>query len=1124
MAMDPSSAPPIDPRLEPALRRLRRRIRAVLAYRGSLVTGVTALAVLLVLVALDAVFSPLPVFVRWMCPALWLAAVSYAAVVAWWLPLREPLELVRVARWLETQHPELDERISTVLEVSRRDGGGMSGDLIRQLAKEASGCLDHINPQMEVSSRRATRWLWPAAALLLVWAALFAIWPGSTARHVTRALVPTSKLGNAAGRITVTPGSAELIEGDSFQVTARHTGGAAHKLEIVLHLPDGTSSAMPMTPADGGWSYQLGRADRGFDYEVRRGRESSDRFKVKVWPRPRLADPRVRLEFPAYTGWAPREQALGDAVAAIRGTRVELKSRLNTPVGSARLEIDGQEAGETRLDPAADGGGVASKWAFEHAGHSAGRLLLGHRLGREFEAARFMIESTADLPPEVKWLAAVKGETRVRPDDLWEMGYEVADDVGLGAVAMEVQPERGEAARLTMDAPPRAGRSEPPVWRGRASLPVGELAGRWPGSRVFKLRVRAEDSRTEDFGGPGVGVSEWVVIRIDDGAESLARQEVAAAHSDARETLEEARRMVQQAREKIDRRREDLKKEEISKDANKDLTDAREQLAEARETLESLADRMEESVHASRAEEARKAAESVEQARQQLENTPLQDTPQQRDQSAASAREKAEAAERQLEKLRDDIQRDEARVRDYARLKELEQQQREVARQAAQATAQNPENETGQAWRQKQDQVAEALRQEAQQQPQAQAAALEEQAREARQLAAEAREQAAGQDALKQLAQDPAAANDALREQLAKEQADIAGEAREQLAQARERQDNATANALPEAAESAEQAGAELARKNDRAAAAKAKEAASQLKEAATTAREQASEKSGPSDPPDSSQANAAADLADLAGRQENVYEALSALDQGKSAEAAARLSEMRARQTAGLAGDIRETPQVDGNSGPMQQAANSSEQAAGQAQQAARADSEGKPAESANSHGQSSQQLQQTAAHLEQAAADFARQATEAAVRKAGDHKAPVPAQPLADAFRQASRAADARHTAAAASHAQAAADALSQAAAGTLRAMQGRGPAKPGQGLAQQPGPDASDASIRAAEPDPGVPPELAKLGISAEDWETIKSSLRSDAGGSAAALPEEYRELVRSYFEQMSKGGSR
>ena len=60
-----------------------------------------------------------------------------------------------------------------------------------------------------------------------------------------------------------------------------------------------------------------------------------------------------------------------------------------------------------------------------------------------------------------------------------------------------------------------------------------------------------------------------------------------------------------------------------------------------------------------------------------------------------------------------------------------------------------------------------------------------------------------------------------------------------------------------------------------------------------------------------------------------------------------------------------------------------------------------------------------------------------------------------------------------------------------------------------------------MRTGEPDPGVPPELAKLGISAADWEKIKAALSSDVGtGAGAGIPEEYRDLVKGYFQNMAQ----
>jgi hypothetical protein len=96
-----------------------------------------------------------------------------------------------------------------------------------------------------------------------------------------------------------------------------------------------------------------------------------------------------------------------------------------------------------------------------------------------------------------------------------------------------------------------------------------------------------------------------------------------------------------------------------------------------------------------------------------------------------------------------------------------------------------------------------------------------------------------------------------------------------------------------------------------------------------------------------------------------------------------------------------------------------------------------------------------------------------------------------------------------------------MAKAAQAARQKMQGQG--KPGQPMpgipGEQPG-DKPDENLRTPEADPGVPPELAKLGISAADWEKIQANLKSDVGGSGAGgVPEEYRGLVKKYFEAMT-----
>lgn len=68
-----------------------------------------------------------------------------------------------------------------------------------------------------------------------------------------------------------------------------------------------------------------------------------------------------------------------------------------------------------------------------------------------------------------------------------------------------------------------------------------------------------------------IAVSDWLTISLDQGAEPLARQEVFAAHNDARETLENARQQVEQAAWTMDARRDELRKGEPKESARAEL-------------------------------------------------------------------------------------------------------------------------------------------------------------------------------------------------------------------------------------------------------------------------------------------------------------------------------------------------------------------------------------------------------------------------------------------------------------------------------------------------------------------------------------------------------------------------
>ena len=112
---------------------VRSGIRRAQWKRGGLLLATVALGGLLALMAVDQFFGPLPVAARWIMFGAWLAAIL-AAAWAGLRPLLRKIGLVQVARWIEGRHPEIEERMSTVLEL----GGGHAGaspELLEALAR-----------------------------------------------------------------------------------------------------------------------------------------------------------------------------------------------------------------------------------------------------------------------------------------------------------------------------------------------------------------------------------------------------------------------------------------------------------------------------------------------------------------------------------------------------------------------------------------------------------------------------------------------------------------------------------------------------------------------------------------------------------------------------------------------------------------------------------------------------------------------------------------------------------------------------------------------------------------------------------------------------------------------------
>jgi len=1213
------------------LEQVRRSIRRVQALRGLMVLATVAIGGLLVLMAADLFFAPLAIAVRWVLLGLWICGVILAVRFGF-RPLWRKISLVQIARWVEIRHPEMQERLSTVLELG--PGSGASGSLLAALGQAAGEDAGKVDAKAEVAAARTiARWARPAIAVLVLLAVALIAWPSETVRLLVRAVAPFSAKGNiGADLFLITPGNLEVLSGDRVEIQIAYKG-SAKSIELLMDFENGQRISQKLQGVGGNFSYILEPARKTFKYRARAGRAESDAFLATVWPLPALGEPRVRREFPQYTGVLPADEPLGRSIEGVAGTLATLSGTLATPIESAWLTVNDRRIAES----AAAAGGLSLAWELGPEDSGEAVLILNHRLGREVEALRFSITVQEDRAPDVAILAPAATDLRVRPDEILNLRYEATDDFSVVRVVLEVDSGDGNTGAIPQSLPECIEGSVTSRFRDTLKLQLAALRAVYPGSEM-RLRVMAEDGRPQSLGGPGQGHSQWLTLRFDDSAETLVRQELREQQKDARDGVEQAINQARDARDQLERQRADIQKDEIPQETRKQLEEAAAKLAAAQEKLDALAERMQETLQAGKAEEVREASEILEQARQQAEDAPLQDSAAEREAMLEAARQQADEAVKQLEAVREALDRDRQKIEDLTRVAELAQQQREVARQAEANLAEPPEQAAqSQApgeqmpvavpneWREEQKRVEEALRQQLRERPDARAEALQAQADEARALAEEARETAAAQKNLQEQVAQQAGAEEpgpdlmaALVEALAQEQTKIAEESRQQQESA-----PAPSEALTDAIAAAEEAKDALESGKMQAAAAATEAASESLQQAAQTPgqpeqgeaeqgqaeqgqaeqgqaeqgqaeqgqaeqgqaeqgqaeqgmaeqgqaeqgqAEQGQAEQGQAEQGQAEQGQAEQGMAEqgmaeqgmaeqgqteqgqapnpvaeavraevldqLAQRQEQVAEAVAALAQGDVNAALQQLQELRAEAAAELAQATQALPQIDHN-GAVQDARNATKSGSEKAAAAA-AQSGENPQQSAQQHEQSATDFENAANALDLAAKELDSAAQNAASQQPNPNSAQLPPGQMAEAFQEASQAASSQQAGEAAQQAANAAEALAQAVEAGMQQMKGESgppgppgsePSPPGPpgppGQPGQPGEEPQEG-VASAQADPGVPPELAKLGITASDWEKIQTTLRADIGaGEADAVPEGYRELVKGYFENITKG---
>ena len=661
------------------LTELLRRFQHVVFLKGLGVTVAVFLGSTLAAIALDRLFV-IPTTLRLALTVSALGVTAAAAYAYWARPcLRRPDD-VALAASVEMEHPELEERVSSTIELltkEERPEYRGSRELIHAVAAQAVMSVRRVDFTEVVSADRARKSTIVAGFLLLVTLGVALVWWTDFKQLVHRFAVPWADLARVSDvRITVQePGDKTVVKGESVHIAASVSPSTV--LDATLHIELEPDRWVPvrMTAAEpGSFSHRLTDVTSSMRYYISAGDGVTRRYGITAVERPRIVRSDLRYDYPEYTRRKAKEEpdAPGD-IRAVVGTQVTLDVTVNKDLRKARLEMTGvseplemQAAGPHRF---------RAKFTLASSGLYVPRLEDEYGFTNQDEEARQVI-AEPDASPVV---TITSPERNVKLHEAGELPVimRARDDFAVMKMGIVCQVNGGEDKELSVPVQPAG---SPEVTTSYAWDLAG--LGLKPGDSVA-YRAKATDNRPGS--GPNVGFSETHTLLITSPSYEVDRAIREKQLEDVRTTLAKLKRELGDAKSQEQQWKTQAERKALATDFQKRLKPAVEEELKKAEPLakelarllkndpllEDLSPKAEE-IGQKNVPEARKATEQI-----NLEK-PLNESEQSVDKAQAEINE----ALRKVDEMSKDVERLAKNEEQERKLADLAEKEKQLAAEA----------------------------------------------------------------------------------------------------------------------------------------------------------------------------------------------------------------------------------------------------------------------------------------------------------------------------------------------------------------------------------------------------------------------------------------------------------
>jgi hypothetical protein len=696
--INPEAMPP---EVAEALQRAINRTRRIIALRGLAASVGAGLAGFLLAMALDARIVFMDAWPRWVLSGIAWGATVLAVLRFLVRPLRRIFSLSGMARIIEQKHPELQERLSSIVELTAAGESGEnrgSAMLIQALAGQAIKDVDGVNPDDAASLRSIRPWLLSAVSLMVVLGLLFLIRPRETAVLLGRAAFPMANIANlSALDMDVVPGDARVGEGRPLTLSVKvHSKRGQEALLYMTPASTRRETIVPMNRADAEpdgrvpWSVTMASVQNDFTYRIRLDRAVSRFFSIQAVPPPVIRSVAVQYRFPSYSGLA--DAVVNDQGGAIHGlehTRVKVVAKVNKLIAKPELLIKGATplVLTGRVENVISGEiDLAFEFILKPGLNGLAVMTLTDEYGFVNPPWERTVQAMPDLKPVLTVLFPDKPMLRVSRQDQIPLLAAAVDDLGLSKVEWRMEPAPRPA--VVLSTVPGAVSNRPPLaFESSTNLVLSDAA--FTGAVQVVVTFRAADNRDADCGGPQWVSSPPITLAFDAAARSVEEQAFAAQEAFVKAQLETAQKELTLSRDQLKPLGEPLGKKDEDPAALQRLAEANRHVEEAAKKLDLLAEGARDGYLNKVGKEAADIAKDpLAQAERTMDQVPDMATPAEKSAGVTQALANVQAALDQTQALTSNFLATATAVKQALVLKDLAQQENQREQPATNAAAQ----------------------------------------------------------------------------------------------------------------------------------------------------------------------------------------------------------------------------------------------------------------------------------------------------------------------------------------------------------------------------------------------------------------------------------------------------